>query len=473
MTLIEAVVAIALLGIIVAPIANLVIETGQSVNQSRLRLEAYNLATKTLESVENTANFGVLNYTKNTVSVTVGENGGNITQPFAVTTAYDLQTAGGQSLCTAAGAAVPAQIWKITVQVGWPGDNQAPAEEVTYIAPDQAGAIPATAGEMVVPVETAASIPALFTTQSVPVTVVGTYGGLPPTPVVPGTEFTEETVTTGNTGCAVFSNLDPGANWVYTVYLGTYNAGATPPDSFDAGAPFQITPQDLPGLVNGGSRTVTAPPQESGPTLVVGSPVLAGAFQVDPGTSVSVTWSTHGFPLIPAASGLPITAASSSLTANSFTFDTQGATTINSISLYPYSNYTLYAGDTADSNPNFTVGVTGVYPTAQPPVGVNATVAVSPVTLTAYPVVLTTAQALTATEAHSPSETVNLNPLLLGVSSTGLPLGQYTLSTGAGPTNWPDIWVTPTGVYYGTSVATTPSALPHFAAAGTAIAETP
>jgi Tfp pilus assembly protein PilV len=479
-TMIEALVAIALLGIIVAPIANLVIETGQSVNQSRLRLEAYNLATQTLESVENGANFAVLNYTKTTVTVTLAENGGNIIQPFAVTTAYDLQAAGGQSLCSTPSA--PSQIWKITVQVGWPGDEHAPAQEVTYIAPDQAGAIPELAGELIVPVDSSAAGNPLLTSQSVPVTVVGTWSnGAAPQPGVPGLEVTQDTENTGTTGCAVFSDLDPATGWTYMAYLGTYNAAATPPASFDASAPYFVTSADVPGIVNGNLVTNTTPPATPPAValtpiaLTVGTPREAPAFYVDPGTTVPITWSTYGpYPLILPASNLPVTAVSTSLSTGSFPFDTfsVGGATINSVSLYPYSNYTLYAGDTADSNPNDTVSGVTIYPTAQPAASVNIS-AVTAAKLYVYPVMLKTAQPLIATEVHSPGETVNLN-WLLTISNTGLPLGQYALTTTGGvAASPPNIWVTPTGVYYGTGVPTVPTGFPGFAAAGTAITVTP
>lgn len=464
LTLIEVIVAVVLLTIVSLPVAELVIETGASSSQSRFRVEATNIAEQEIEKLQNLASFGNIPSGEQTLpSVTVAENGGVHSQTFQVTADYTLQadtTDGGTSVCTlASGTAIPPEIWDVTVTVGWAtqgGASEGSVTEGTYLAPEAGGAIPATAGELAVPVYSGTTNQP-YTAASVPIVVQGTWVGSGTAPSVPATETVGPVSgSTGSTGCAVFPNLDPATGWSYSVTVET---------SSDTAFTGVVTTQDLPGIVNTSSTTLPNF-SESNINLKYGTATLASTIYVDAGVSVPVTFTTQCSAcasLPPAAADLPLTVqANPQLTGpnNTAVFDTSAAPQeINSVTLYPYSDYVCWAGDTPDSAPSYTIGSTPVYP-SDSATGCDAEVTLPTINVPVYAVVLKATYTgsqptILAKQYLAPQETITLNALTgsssPGTTSTGIPLGQYQLyyRVGSGtPTaisQW--IWVTPTGIY--------------------------
>jgi Tfp pilus assembly protein PilX len=475
-TLIEVIVAVLLLGLIVTPVARIVIETGSAANQYRLRTEASDVATDVLENVENQAYFGTIDPTTTTTTFPVTENGqnqagANPTQDFSVTTSYTVRTGTDETVCQqGSGGTVGNQIWEVTVSVAWPGDGT-PLVQTTYLAPEQAGAVPSVSGEIAVPVDSSAATPTPYTASSVPITVVGTWDGGGSPQRQSGTQIFA-TGSTGSTGCAVFDDLDPTPGWTWTVYLGPGNVVTQAVSNQSS----LITPQLQPGLVNSATVTQSTVPDETVASIQVGTPVVAGTFQVDPGDTVSVSYAVQNSATVtcPAQcpADLPVSVQANpqlQYTNNTFAFDTVASgTQISTIQLWPgYNDYLLWPGDTQDSWPLYTAGgPSSIYPGAEAPPGVDTT---QPgpysVTLPLYATEFkssatpTAGVQLTATEVDSPSETFDLSAFASGnVSATGLPLGQYVLGATSGsvtPAYY--FWVTATAVYYGTSEQSTPT----------------
>jgi hypothetical protein len=482
-TIIEVVVAIALLGVFVTPAVRLIITTSASANADRLRIEAATLATNDLESIQNIASFGNLDTETLPPPVQqVTENyapahGTPTVDSFTVTTGVQLETAGGSSICTASAAP---QIYRIWAEVQFKGDNNAPVYETTYIAPEQGGQVPLNEGELAVPVDTTVLTPE--TAVSVPVTIVGTLTGNPTI------LQTVQSGTGSSGGCAVFPNLNPAYGWEIYLGTGTDVSGTvtiTPPSN-------AVTNNELSGIVN--QSVVTAGSfSETAPVLVIGSTVASSALIVNVPDVVGIGYETMtcttvilctqavvpGVPPtnVTAASPIPVTVAASELGANTtFSFDTatSGNAPISSVSLYPYTDYTMWAGDTSDSNPGYQGGT--AYPGDSPTVlGSNASE-----TLPVYDVVLDTGATappagvnLTATQYLPPADpalALGAYTGTLHTSYTGLPLGEFSLGATSGYTVIPEfIWVTPTAVYYGNGPATTPTSFTKSAASGTAI----
>ncbi|HEV2360325.1 MAG TPA: type II secretion system protein, partial [Acidimicrobiales bacterium] len=217
MTLLEVVVALAVLAIILTPTMLLVLQTGSSANQDRLRTEAVNLATARLESIISNANYGVISPGQAISAVSVVENGGRLSDGFQVAVTYDAVTTSHQSLCsTSSGSIAPAQEYVVTATVGWKGDGGDPVVQRTYLAPEQAGAVPGIAGELSVPID-GANGTSYSGGQPVQVTVVGVETESNP-PATPSGQVTFESGST-TSGCITFTNLDPNG-WAYDVYLG-------------------------------------------------------------------------------------------------------------------------------------------------------------------------------------------------------------------------------------------------------------
>jgi hypothetical protein len=471
MSLVEVIVAIVLLTIISLVVVRLVIQTGASSSQSRYRVEATNVAEQEIESLQNLSNFGNIASGQQTLpSVTVAENGGTHNQVFTVSAIYTLQndsSGTGTSLCSLAnGTDVPPEIWNVLVNVSWGAGET--VTEGTYLAPEAAGSIPATSGELAVPVTTpnSSGLPVPYTASpGVPISVVGIWNGSGSQPSVPSNEVIAATGGTGDTGCAVFQNLDPTTGFQYTVSVGT---GGT---TYTGG----VTLQELPGIVNGSSATVGA--FSEGPiNLSYGTATLANPIEIAPGVNVPVNFVTQTSAscnaacaaLAPSAADLAVTVqAVPQLTGanNTFAFDTAATPQqIGSMTLFPQTDYFCWAGDTPDSAPTYPIGVTAVYP-GDAPTACDTTLSPS-ATLPVYPVVLNASYPLlshptaTATEVLAPSHTIVLNPVLgvvsPGLSSSGLPLGEYQLGYELGASSntlvskW--IWVTPLGVYSSATV---------------------
>lgn len=459
LTIIEVLVAIALLALIMTPIIRLVIQTGSAANNDRLTVEATDIATSELEQLQNTSTFGTLP-TGNVPQPSVTLSVGGTKQTFHVSADYALVAdQSGSTVCSLSnGTPVPPEVERIVVTVAWLTPNGSVAGQVkegTYIAPEEGGAIPETSGEVAVPVQTSAANGTPFTSTPVPFQIQGTWSESPPADNVPGNQTISENGNTGATGCAVFPDLDPDGGYEYTATLETSSG------SVFTGA---ITSQELPGLVNSGVPTDLTPFSESLGTIKYGQTVVAPAISLDLGTNVPVTFFTQGFSsgasAITPAADIAVTVSASELTGSAnhtFAFDTltSGVSpqTISSVTLYPYTDYECWAGDTPDAAPTYAVAGVGVYSSpANQPVPLALPTAGASLSLPVYPLVIKTAGPATgytidAVEANSPNHTLALNAITSGSTSTGLPLGQYDLTV-TGHTVSPQwIWVTDKGVY--------------------------
>ena len=149
-TLIELLVAVAVIIIVLIPTAIFVIQSQQSVAAEHLRAEAINVATRQLETLQLEAAQGSLPTGTSTITYHVAEAGSRITK-FRVKTSWTVITQGlNQSIC-ASNADVAQQIWFVTAVVTWPKmDGAQPVVQTTEIAPAQAGAVQQFAGEVAV-----------------------------------------------------------------------------------------------------------------------------------------------------------------------------------------------------------------------------------------------------------------------------------------------------------------------------------
>lgn len=481
LTIVEVVVAIALLGAIVAPMIRIVLSTGSAADQDRLRVEAVNLATQDIENYENSSFFNVFSTQTQTVTYNLQENGGKTSEKFTVKTRFRAIDENGSSVC-ASGTNSP-QIWDVIATVSWTGDGT-PVRQSTYVAPEQAGAVPTNGGTLAIPIDTSDLSNTPYT-GDVHFTVIGTWTG----GGSPQTSKGDTSYATGDTdsGCAVVNGLYAVAGWQYQVYVGIGNG----PSSLPSNQTDVVLSNDLPDIVDGSLATSRQIPQVTTPvSLTVGSTTtVQPPIYVAPATPAAgvtfrtercktVTSCTDVTSTVPPPPVLPVTASASEMPANAV-FDTAGNGAISSISLWPYVDYGIWAGDTNDSSPGDTVGGTPVY-SGDAPVAYDAAISPPPSMppLPVYPVVLSTAappagEALSAQEVTTPGESIPLYAYSGTTSSTGLPLGQYRLVATAGlPVVSPQyIWVTPTGTWTSPTQMTSPSVAngDTFTAAGTAI----
>jgi Tfp pilus assembly protein PilV len=513
LSIIEVVVAIALLALVTLPVTRIIVETGSAANQDRLRIEAVNIATNAMESLQNESYFGVLQTGSNTTTQTLAENttGAHpLSDTFQVTTSLQPVAAGSdKSLCTESnGSQVGAEVWLASITVSWTGDG-VPITQTTEIAPNQAGVVPQDAGEVVVPLE-GPDFSTAYTASTVWITIIGTgTGSVPSNEVIAATANTGGTSGAADTGCVVFQNLDPNG-YTYTVYLGSdtiSNPRVAPP------APTNETgvvmyPLD-PGLIDAGTPTTAVPTDGTTPISVTAGQltVVAPLYLAGVGTSSQAATATsvadHTVlctsllgtdtclpdPTVSPAADLPVTVDNTTFPTGQqvFSFDTDDAQPITAMQLFPGTSsaapqtYTAWSGDTDDSSPTYQISGTSAYPGGPAPTSISAVQGVgASASLDVFPLILSDPSApagavMTVTEVQAPKETYTLSAFTLGVASGGLPLGQYVLGAQSGDvvTSPPYIWVTPTAVYYGESTSQTNyTSYPSSKPAGTAITVT-
>jgi len=455
-TLIELLVAVAVIIIVLIPTAIFVIQSQQSVAAEHLRAEAINVATRQLETLQLEAAQGSLPTGTSTITYHVAEAGSRITK-FRVKTSWTVITQGlNQSIC-ASNADVAQQIWFVTAVVTWPKmDGAQPVVQTTEIAPAQAGAVQQFAGEVAVRLTYDGTD--AFLADPVTATITAAWQGSGSGPAIPPGTFTSETASTAATsttvsdGCIVFQNID-----AYSDTNGSYDytisfAGNTgPPPLAAAGEQADSNP--------GGALTVTIPKGH----LVPGVPYAVNVV-IDTGTPLTIGYYTgvgncttaSGVPSPPLpTNGVPVSVSNTLLNGYVTSGDTWsgiGTAPITSLLLFPWSGVTSV----------WTGSQTYSYSAGSCPV--NATGGSPTVYLPVYPLVLTgvstSATSLTATEASGGSYALALN-LVSGTSRTSVPLGEYTLSDDGGtPPNVtpPYVWVTTGGECFDTIVEATP---PH------------
>jgi hypothetical protein len=131
--------------------------------------------------------------------------------------------------------------------------------------------------------------------------------------------------------------------------------------------------------------------------------------------------------------------------------------------LYPFSSgYSVWSGDMPESNPGDAPSGTPVYPSDSAvtlPIGTSTS---ATVVIPVYPLALKVVSGSTvptATETDGAGYPYSLKPLSGGVSSTGMPLGQYHI-TATGMTAALYVWITPIGTCSSPTQLTAPCPSP-------------
>jgi Tfp pilus assembly protein PilV len=464
LSLIEVMVAILLIALVVTPAALFLGQAVRATGQEHLRLEASNLASKTLEDLEADAANGQLPTASTSSSVAISD-GSHVTD-FTVLTNFQTVTQGtNQNICTS-GAGPAQQIWLVSATVSWPNmDGALAVVQTTEIAPAQAGAIQQSAGELAVRLSTDGTQTDLFTAfpPGVNVTVTGTYGPGGSHAIPSGTTDDPPSQNSGSSGCVVFENLDTTTGMTYEVTL--------------TGNPTLVTDQEYSTSNPNGSLSI-------GPiTLQPGTPNIQSV-TINEGTTVDIAYTgpvvgpsgtcskVPSPPAVPATSSpIPISVENSFLT--SYTNDTwhaySSSSPISNLLLFPWPSTTqMYAGDQPDSAPSSVYGTSGPAACAVDDTDGGLLGGTVSVYLPLYPLKVSISgtpapTSLTATEVAGGSRTFALNGVppygTTSPSATSLPLGEYSLGdqNGSLAPN-PFVWVTPSGECAGSGVASSPPA---------------
>lgn len=463
MGMLEVVISMVLLITIMLPTTYLILATRNSANNSRLQVEADDLASQYLEQQVQAANspsFGV-----NLQTVTRTLNGTVFT--ITGTIAYQ-NLANGVTPCQApAGSGQSQQILVVSAKVVWRGQYSStnsgqtggPVALSTYIAPAAVGTQSNNLGELAVPIQTFDATP--LTTIPVWFTVQGVWEGVGSAPSVVSGAVINETESTGNDGCAIFPNLDPTAGWVYTVeaaYCGVNGAvtnctaqSYNVVDVAENSAPISTNPAS-PGI-----------PTSTGWTTTAGGITIVQPFIVQSAAVVPISFKTYLYPSGGAAptletpswtpSNVEVTVADSlvpcvtsplpahCVLGNGTTAVATASGTTTNLQLYPYPDgYTLWAGDELESNP-------GASSTASPPVPYYYTGSYTQPDTTTPPLPPETASLIATTE---PAQTIPLFYANVTVSCAHISAGQTV--TGITFTE-----VDGAGLAYADSPATPPS----------------
>jgi hypothetical protein len=474
--IIEAVVSVAILALIIAPITHLVIATEGASNNMHLRAEAADLATQALETAQY--------QTANGVSPTAGiasstqYSGGD---PFTVLVDWELALGTGVSnVCVGAPGQPSSRIWIVKARVSWgngPGQKGSVAL-TTLVSPALADLADTNAAEIAVPIYNADD--STLDTTPISISVVGSCS---PSSVcsgetIPGNETTTGTANSGSTGCAVFTNLFAGTGWTYTVMV-------TPPSPY-------VDPNELSAAPTASGLPVrTGVAVEPNTVTVVANPNIILA----PGSLQTVAFQTVNFgsgtnsSIVPAPY-LPISVESSTLLCSTIAPNTcvvGNGTSTGGFSyaspqvalLYPgptvsgaSPNYSVWAGDQDDSIPTYEVNGSAVYGSDIPTAFQSLPSGVGQVTVPVYPLALKltipsgTVSTMTAADAGG-GDTFTLNStsgssyLNNGTSATGLPLGQFQIqATGTGVSVNLYVWILPSGVCSSTTQMATPCSTP-------------
>ena len=450
-SLVESVVAVAVLAIILVPTIHIVLEGQVTSNEQRIEGEASTVATQAIQQLQDQVQQGIMPNGSTVQTVKAGSDVLTVRVTFTATSHGTSTT-----YCTTAAGGAPGT-WIATASVTWHNMNGTPPlVETTELAPGVAGALDGSAGTLAVPIMNGSGQP--FANASIPVTVTltGTWTKGPGTattqPAVPQGEIagspTPASVNT-TTGCAVFLAVDPDPGWTYVVSINNSSNSATSGSGAE--------------LIDNSENSYDNPTQipTIGPYVAqVGEPTLTSGFNVLQAAPVNVTFVTSPSSAVSPAAGIPVTVADPpSLTSHLFTSLASGGV----MYLYPFATaYTAWAGDSTDSNPAVLCGAGNCYtnPLASTPASLGVSAGyVSSIRLPVYDLDLkqtgtSAGSQLTATDVTTPATAYVLNAPVSGTSNTGMPLGQYLLS-GTGLTQTWYMWVTPAGVYWAHAKMTT------------------
>lgn len=493
----EVVVAVVLIAIVSAPISYILISTVKTSNLYHMRAEATDLATQALE----TAEYQTANGTSPTsgTTTTTQTSGGD---PFKVAVTYQLVagTGVGPTLCTAPAGTTSSKIWSVEATVSWGQGTEGEVNETTLVSPSYADLADLNAAELAVPVYT--PLQTLETQNPINITVQGSCNGGCGT--IPSGESLSETANTGTSGCAVFPDLFSGNSVTYTVTASSNSGWVDPYERSDAAtAPGDPTVTDISVQANqvtalsisqafvmaqgaavgvqfqttayggsGGGGAGSGGSGGSGGSSGGGSAGPAASTSTTTTTTTSTTTTTTTQPvtsILPAAY-LPISVEASDLLCSNQICPLGNATNAGGFSsstaqtalLFPgpstTPNYSIWAGNAADSDP----GYDNDYGTDVP---TSATVGSSSLTVTlpVYPLTLTNitgTPSLTAQDVTGGS-VITLNAVSGGKSATGLPLGQFEIFQNGSQTPSVYVWITPSGVCSSssqiTSICSSPS----------------
>jgi hypothetical protein len=462
LTLVELLVAIAVIVIVLVPTTVFVVQAQTTVSSEHLRAEAVNVATRELETLQLQASEGTLPTGTSSTIYPVGETGSRVTD-FDVTTSWTVVTQGtNQSIC-ASGASIAQQIWLVTAVVTWPRMHGAqPVVQTTEISPAQAGAVQQFAGELAVRITYDGTD--LLTGQDVQASVTGTWTGSAGTqPAIPTGTVTSETQDSGSNGCIVFENLDATSDaqggYNYTLSF----AGNEGPPPLVSGSEYADTNPNGPLTVSiPSSQLQPGVPDEVNVTLNVGTDITLA--YTHPGGSCTTAPTLPVSPPV-SSSIMPVSVYNSLITAYSnntwVAYPSNGTTPFSSVLLFPWSGVTdIYPGDQPDSSPS----AYGSY-TSPPSPCVVDTVSGNSATvyMPVYPLTIVvnsgSASTLTAKEVAGGSYPFSLNETSPNHFSTSMPLGEYLLSHDTTGTVSPAyVWVTPAGECTAVTITTLPPA---------------
>ncbi|MGO9198293.1 MAG: prepilin-type N-terminal cleavage/methylation domain-containing protein [Acidimicrobiales bacterium] len=514
-SLVEVIVAVVLITITSLPTALILINSNRTASYSRLQSEADDVASQVLEQQEQLAQGETYTPPSGTTYnyVTIGQ----VVFKSALTVYVNNAVTGVSPCLEPAGSGESQEIWFVTVKVTWTGEgggnstggfqySGGPVSLTTELAPAASGSgnLTISGGEIAVPVENLNTT--LDTSDVVWFTATGIWtNSAVSQPAVPSGEYTTETESTGNLGCAQFLNLDAAAGWEYEVTV----AYCAAPGSI-AGSCTSSSPEIVDYDENGAQFSTADPgapgiPTEQGITVTQGQVTVINPFYLAEAATVPITFATYRYPTGAAAPTKESPAwepayvrvgvqnqhlQCSSVTSTCELGDataTYATSTGGDLYLYPYTDgYTpVYAGDETESNPLALSAVatpvsyyfTGSFtqptaPATGPPIP-QSTPSVADATEAAIVVQLYYAQltvsctsltagqtvtGLTFTEVDGASasytDTASCTKTTAASLTVGLPLGEYVLSPAASSAGSPTVsasgagyvWVTPFGV---------------------------
>src|SRR5271165_3075120 len=135
-SLVESVMAIAVLAIVMVPTIHLVIEGQLTTNEQRIEAEASTMATQAVQKLQDEVQQGIMPNGSTQQTVTAGND------RFTVRVAFTATSSGTSStFCTSANGGIPGT-WIATATVTWHGmTGAAPVVATTELAPGIAGAL--------------------------------------------------------------------------------------------------------------------------------------------------------------------------------------------------------------------------------------------------------------------------------------------------------------------------------------------
>ena len=335
-SLVESVVAVAVLAIVLVPTIHIVLVSQVTTNQQRIEGEASTVATQAIQDLQNQVQQGIMPNGSTQQTVKAGND------VFTVRVAFTATSHGtSTTYCTTANGSAPGT-WFATATVTWHGMRGAlPITDTTEVAPGIAGALDGSTGTIAVPILNPNGTPFAVPTVPVTVTLTGTWtkgpGTAPTQPPVPSGEIASGSVNTTN-GCAVFLAVDPDPGWTYVVSINNASNSATggPAELINSAEESYDNPSPIPTI---------------GPYAVqVGEPTLTSGFSIAEAAPVTVpasAFSTVGFPtILPTQTVIPVTVGNSGLGTGGGTYSFTTLSGGTTMYLFPYTTaYTVWAGE--------------------------------------------------------------------------------------------------------------------------------